>query len=400
MPRQKFSDKSLHALKAPANGQVDHWDTLLSGFGIRVGHGGKKTFQVGTRVNGRYRRFTLKPAFPQLSLADARAQAAKIIADAQRGIDPTEAKAEEKRQLALKRANTFAAVAHDYMIDHCQHLRTRDELQRCLDVDVLPVLGDRPIASIKRTDLKALLREKARTAPISSNRLAALLSSIFAWALDEEIVAGTPATRLPRYGQEKERERSLAPDEIRILWNAFDRCGYPFGTVLKMLLVTGQRRGELVGIKWSEIDGDAWMLPGERSKMGKGHRVPLSTLAREILDGIPHVGEYIFTARGDRPVSGFSVAKRVVEALCSEPVKDWRQHDLRRTCATQMRTIGIDRLVVSKILNHAEGGITRIYDRYAADPEQAAAMERWANRLRQIIGGEPMDNVVQLRSPA
>ena len=275
MPKQKFSDKSLHALKAPASGQVDYWDTLLSGFGIRVGHGGKKTFQVGTRVNGRYRRFTLKPSFPQLSLADARAQAAKIIADAQRGIDPTEARAEEKRELALRRANTFAAVVHNYMIDHCSNLRSRDELQRRLDVDILPVLGDRPIASITRADLKALLREKARTAPISANRSAALLSSIFAWVLDEELVTGTPAMRLPRYGQEKERERNLAPDEIRVLWDAFSRRGYAFGTVLQMMLVTAQRRGELSAMKWSEIDGDAWLLPSERSKDRQGASCPV-----------------------------------------------------------------------------------------------------------------------------
>ena len=127
----------------------------------------------------------------------------------------------------------------------------------------------------------------------------------------------------------------------------------------------------------------------------------MSSLAREILDSIPHVGEYVFPGRGgDKPVVGFSKAKREIDALCATPVKDWRQHDLRRTAATQMRTIGIDRLVVSKILNHAEGGITRVYDRYSADPEKTAAMERWANRLREIISGEAVGNVVQLRAPA
>jgi integrase len=398
MPKHKFSDKSLHALKAPTSGQVDHWDALLAGFGIRVGHGGKKTFQVGTRVNGRYRRFTLKPAFPQLSLADARAQAAKIIADAQRGIDPTAAKAEEKRQALLARTNTFAAVVDDYMIDRCQKLRTRDEIRRQFDVDILPTLGDRAITSITRADLEALLREKARTAPISANRIAALLSAIFTWALDEEIITGSPAIRLPRYGEEVERERNLTPDEIRTLWDAFEKCGYPLGRVCQMLLVTGQRRSEVAEMKWSEIDGDAWVLPGERSKTKKGHRIPLSSLALEILRGVPHVGEYVFTRRGDKPVGGFDKGKERINTLCTTPVEDWRLHDLRRTAATMMRSLGIDRLVVSKILNHAEGGITKRYDRYAADPEQTAAMERWANKLREIISGEPAGKIIQLRA--
>jgi integrase len=157
-----------------------------------------------------------------------------------------------------------------------------------------------------------------------------------------------------------------------------------------MLLVTGQRRGEVAGMKWSEIAEDEWRLPNERAKKGKGHLVPLSSLAREILSSTPQIGEYVLRARQDQPLQGWSNAKERIEG-------DWHLHDLRRSFATQLRSLGVDRVVVSKLLNHAEAGVTKIYDRYAADPEKTAAMERWANRLREIISGTDTDNVVQLR---
>jgi len=187
----------------------------------------------------------------------------------------------------------------------------------------------------------------------------------------------------------------LSAEEIKIVWGVFDGLGYPWGPLYKMLLVTGQRRGEVAGLRWSEINGEGWKLPGERAKKGKGHLVPLSSLAREILDGLPQIGELVFRANTDAPLQGWSRTATRLEKLTS-PVEDWHIHDLRRTFATHLRSLGVDRLVVSKLLNHAEAGVTKIYDRYAADPEKTAAMERWANRLREIISGAPANNVVQM----
>jgi integrase len=138
--------------------------------------------------------------------------------------------------------------------------------------------------------------------------------------------------------------------------------GYPFGTLYKMALVTGQRRGEVAGMKWSEITNEGWKLPGERAKKGKGHLVPLSSLAREILDGTPQIGELFFRSRTDTSLSGWSKAAKRLQKLCG-PMEAWHLHDLRRTMATHMRSLGIDRLIVSKLLNHSEAGVTKIYDR-------------------------------------
>jgi integrase len=384
----KLTDKFLRGLKAPKSGQVDYWDDLLPSFGVRIGTTGRKSFFVGTRIRGKYRRITLKPPYDQLSLADARIQAKQILADAQAGIGPEIRKKRDE-------TGTFGAVAAAFMQDFAHSHRTRDEMQRKIDVD-LAEWRDRQITEIARKDIKELIRVKARTSPIAANRLLSLISKIFNWAVKEELIQASPAIQIDRPGLEVERERSLTADEIRIAWAAFDKFGYPLGPLLKLLLVTGQRRGEVAGMKWCEITADGWRIPSERSKNGKGHLVPLSSLAREILADVPEIGELVFRSHSDTPLQGWSRAAKRLQKLCG-PMEPWHLHDLRRTFATHVRSLGIDRLVVSKLLNHAEGGVTKIYDRYTADPEQSTAVERWANRLREIISGAPATNVVQLR---
>jgi integrase len=382
-----FTDKMLKGLKPRASGQMDVWDTVLPCFGVRVGTTAK-TFFVGVRINGRYRRITLG-RYDRLSLKDARDKARDIISDAQSGITP-----ELKKKREAK--GTFGAVAESFMTDYASEHRTRGEMQRMIN-SYLKEWWDRPISKITRGEIKELLRVKARTAPIMANRLLSLITKIFNWALKEELIESSPAMRIDRPGQETERERSLSADEIKTAWTAFDKLGYPFGTVYMMALVTGQRRGEIAGMKWTEISADGWKLPGERAKKSKGHLVPLSSLAREILDGAPQVGELVFRSHRDAPVQNWSKAAKRLRKLCG-PMEPWHLHDLRRTFATHLRSLGVDRLVVSKLLNHAKAGITKVYDRYSADAEKNAAMERWASRLREIISGATPNNVVQMRA--
>lgn len=386
MATQKLTDKTLKGLRPPRSGQLDVWDELLPSFGVRVGSTGRKSFIIGTRVKGKFRRITLKPQYPALALADAREQARRIIADAQSGISPELRKKREEK-------GTFGAVATAFMEDFANKHRTRGEMQRKIDVE-LREWHDTPITEIARGDIKELLREKARSAPISANRLKSLISKIFTWALKEEIIAASPALSLDPPGgieKDRQRERNLTAEEIKAVWGGCEQVGYPFGPLFQMLLVTGQRRGEVAAMKWSQITPEGWMLPAESAKTKSGHLVPLSSLARDIIGQVPEIGEYVFRSRNDKPLQGWSNAKERIDGLAR--IADWHVHDLRRTFATQLRRLGIERLVVSKLLNHAEGGVTRLYDRYTADPEKTAAMERWANRLREIISGAEADNV-------
>ena len=198
----------------------------------------------------------------------------QIIADAQVGVTPEVRKKREEK-------GTFGAVAADFMRDFAHSHRTRKEMQRKIDVELV-AWHDRPIREITRSDIKERLREKARDGRIAANRLLALISKIFNWAVDEEIIESSPAIRLPRPGEEKDRERVLSAEEIALLWPAFTRLGYPFGDLYKIMLCTGQRRGEVASMKWSQIGADGWRLPAASAKTKVGHLVPLSSLAREI----------------------------------------------------------------------------------------------------------------------
>jgi integrase len=387
-----FTDKTIRGLKHPTKGQVDVWEGgKIKGFGIRVGKE-TKTFFVGVRVNGKYRRISIgqydEGGLAGVSLKEARDKAYQIVGDAHAGVAPEVRKKREER-------GTFGAVAAAFMQDYASKHRTRDEMQRVINRD-LAEWHDRQITEITRSEIKELLRVKARTAPIMANRTKALVSKIFTWALKEEIIDSSPALSLdPPGGSEEDRQRTrkLGTDEIKLVWSSFDKLGYPYGQLFKMLLVTGQRLGEVAGMKWSEIEEDGWHIPNERAKSGKGHLIPLSSLAREILANLPQFGEHVFRSRvQDKSLQSFWTAKAKLDVN----IPHWRLHDLRRTFATHLRSLGVERLVVSKLLNHAEAGVTKIYDRYAADPEKSAAMERWANRLREIISGTPASNVVQM----
>jgi hypothetical protein len=194
MPTQRLTDKLLKGLKPPRSGQLDVWDEVLPSFGVRIGTTGRKSFFVGTRINGKYRRVTLKPAYDALTLAEARSQARKIIADAHAGIGPEVRKKREEK-------GTFGAVAAAFMADYAKDHRTKREMQRKIDVD-LADWHDRQIAEISRGDIKELVRVKARTSPISANRVLSLITKIFNWALKEELIGASPAMQIDRPAKE------------------------------------------------------------------------------------------------------------------------------------------------------------------------------------------------------
>ena len=432
MASTKLTDRAINALKpaSPEQRQYEVWDRVLPGFGVRVSLSGSRSFVVLTRIDGKSRRFTLG-RYPQMTLAEAREAARGVLEDAARGIDPKERQRAEKRERERERRNTFRAVAAEFM-EHRAAARTRAEMQRKLDRDILPELGDEPIRGITRADIRALVKAKAKSAPIAANRTLSLISAIFNYAVDEEIVEVNPAARMKKPGNEVERERVLSGTEICLVWHAAGRIGYPFGPLYQMLILTGQRRGEVASMRWADIRGNEWLIPSERVKGGRGHAVPLSPLALFILESVPRIGEYVFSSgrtpkkpapdsgkrhqRGDKPLQGWGRAKERIDAAILadlrkaaeergddpdgvKPLPEWHVHDLRRTVATGLRTLGVDRLTVSKILNHREAGITKVYDRYSADPEKRRALEAWSRHVEALIRpGSGGAEVVALRA--
>ncbi len=406
--RITLTDRAIRR-KAPATGTMELWDQLLPGFGLRIGRK-RRTFFVMSRlpVKGKIKqvRRTVGTTV-ELSLAEARAKARGMIADLQRGIDPKDAEKIAQREAARARRNTFAAVAEDFMKERAKHLRSKDEYQRKLNVDILPEWGDLPIKEIERADVKALIQKKAATSPIAANRLLALIRTICNYAIDEELISASPAMRI-KPEPESARERVLSATEIRNFWTGLDAAPVetPVRQLLRFLLVTGQRRGEVTGARWDELDfvANEWTIPSSRAKSGKAHVVPLSDLALDLLKDMESAGngsDFVFPgARENAPLVPYSVSQGMRLSLKALKLADnpATPHDLRRSFASGLAELGFPRLTVSKLLNHREGGITAVYDRYGYAEEMRTAMQAWSARLTDIVSGESKpSNVVSLQ---
>jgi integrase len=258
-----------------------------------------------------------------------------------------------------------------------------------------------------------------RGSPVQANRTLARLKTLFKWALDEELIPADPTARVRKVVKEAARDRTLSDDEIRLFWAGCDRLGWPFGPMYQLLLLTAQRRDEVGGVERPEIDIERrlWTIPREKAKNDRTHEVHLSSLAVEILKGLPTIGDrYVLTTSGDRPVSGFSKSKdrldrHMLDLLCAELVEaakdpdrakidDWILHDLRRTAATGMAKLNIAPHVVDKILNHVSGtirGVAAVYNRHAYLDERRAALEAWSRHVESLVRPS-LSNVVELAS--
>jgi integrase len=445
MAKLTLNDKSVRR-DPPATGQIELWDKTFPGFGIRIAAGGSRTYFVMKRLNGKLARRTVG-VHPPLSVmhdaklregefwpAGARKRAREMAEDMARGIDPKPAKASAAAAAAVDDLS-FKGVADKYLADKLQgggaDLKSKAELERKLKAD-LKEWHSRPIAEIRGRDIRELIRTKAQESPIAANRLLSFIKRVFRWAASQDYIDADPAAAIDKPGKESTRDRYLGEDEIRLFWRAADKIGDPAGRLFKLALLTAQRRGEVAGLRRSELGkleyrtqdkttgkevlttGRAWLLPAERTKRGVAHTVPLSPLAAKLIDGAPKlkVGktdmDHVFAsgARGDQPITGWSrfkarlddqIGRLMAEDAGQEydpkthALAPWHIHDLRATAATfmEMDRLGIPRAVISRILNHSEGdgrSMTARYTRHKWDKEAADALDAWADELGRIVG--------------
>ena len=397
MPKMKMTVRGVEAIKPPQSGQIDYWDTGLLGFGIRVSAGGRKTWTLMYRHGGRKRRMKLG-SYPAMTLAAARDRASAALRQVADGEDPAGLKQ------AATRAETFAELADDFLERYAKkRKRSWPTDERTLKRDILPVIGSRKVKDVERADVRRLLQNiTARGATIQANRTHALVSKIFNWAISEDLATVNPAQGIARPGIEQQRDRILTDDEIRAVWKACDQEPPAFGIAVKLRLLTAQSGGEITRMRWQDIDGDWWTVPAEHAKNGLSHRVPLSAQTCAALDEIGDRSQgtgWVFPSpRRDGPlVSNWES----IERIRKHSRVDFVMHDLRRTAASRMTgDLGVNRLTVSKILNHVESGVTTVYDRHSYDAEKRQALEAWGSRLEQIVSGESAadETVVPIRA--
>jgi integrase len=337
------------------------WDALLPGFGLRVTDKGSKSWVVMYRLGGRdapRSRLTLGK-YPALSLAKAREQARATFDDVARGAVPAIA---TKKSAELE---TFASVAEEFIERHAkQRNRSWRESERILRRDVTPEWGPHPIAEISPHDvIKVLDGIVDRGAPVMAKQTHSTIRKLFNWAVDRGVVPTSPCVRLPPPAKAKDRDRVLADEELADVWRASEKLGWPFAPVVRLLILTGQRRQEVASMGWLDVDFERalWTLPREATKADRAHEVPLSNEALAILRALPKTHkELVFTTNGRTPVANFSVAKlRLDNAVALErarrgqtPLADYHLHDLRRTLASGVARLGVAPHVIEKILNH------------------------------------------------
>ena len=251
------------------------------------------------------------------------------------------------------------------------------------------------IDEIRKRGIPGLVRRNSGESDSVARVSHARLSKFFAWLMERRLITANPCTGIWRPNAGPARERVLTDDEVRWFWLACrGQLGEPFEQVFKVLLLTGQRRDEVAGMRWTELSEDrtAWSLPGERTKNKKSHVVPLSRAARDLIATVHKIGDgFVFTTTGESAVSGWSKTKRRLDARIAElagcAALPWTIHDLRRTVATNLQNLEVRLEVTEAVLNHvsgSRGGIVGVYQRYAYDAEKREALDRWAAHIERI----------------
>ena len=371
----KFTNATVTRFKMP-EGKLEHieFDYSMPGFGLRVRNGGKRehrTYILQYKIGPKQRRMTLGNV-AKIGLDDAQRKARKLFGQIAEGKDP----ANDKAVARTEASHTFDVIASEFLRVQQAKLKPRTliETQRFLQKHWKP-LHRLALASISRATVAAQLRVIARDhGLVSADRARAALSAFFTWAMGEGLAEGNPVIGTNKAaGEIKARDRVLTDTELATIWRGLPDNAY--GSIVRLLALTGCRRDEIGSLRWSEINRDARLiaLPGERTKNGRTHDVPLSKAALEIIDSIPRrVNRDFVFGEGKGGFSGWSKAKATLDAQLG--LKPWRLHDLRRTASTRMADLGVQPHIIEAVLNHVSGhkaGVAGVYNRSTYENENA-----------------------------
>lgn len=399
--RRGFTDKFLASLKPRTGGSYDVTDPARRGLTIRVQPTGSKTFFYRYQRGSRMTRLKLGD-YPAVSLREAYEAYADCVRNLNRGEDPR-----QKRLVAQAAGRSVDAggptvgdLAQEFLKRYI-FMKRKDPLaaQRLIELNILKPWRHRPLSSIKRRDGILLLDKIVdRGAPVTANHVAAILSQMFTFGLNRGLIEATPFIRMPRPGgTEEPRSRRLSDEEVRLFWRRLTRTRLHFEirTALKLILVTAQRPGEVALARTAEFDLDRreWRIPGQRSKNGKEHVVPLNDLAIRLLRRLRRrYGEtaYIlptrcWKSRGALPITVRALSQGVRDNAKCFGIEKFTPHDLRRTAASLMTAHRVPRLHVEKVLNHTIDDVAEIYDRHDYAEEKREALDALSAALVTII---------------
>ncbi len=393
----RLTKLNVNALKIPSGkSEAIVFDDEQPGFGVRLRAGGKRTWIAQYRMGEKQRRVTMGTV-EALDPDEARRRAKNIFARVQLGGDPQV----DKHAGKARAHNTLGSVTNKYLSVYAERrlgARTLIEVRRTLTTHWKP-LHEVAADSLKRSAIAGRLAEIAdKNGPFAANRARAYLSAMFNWAIEQGLVDDNPVVGTGKLAKEVSRDRVLSDSELAMVWR---QAGFgDYGRIIKLLILTGQRREEVAGMLWSEVNMETgiWSIGPERTKNGRAHDVPLSDEAQAVLRGVERREhrDYVFGA-GNGPFSGWSKSKAALDKRLraigpkSKPMVTWRIHDIRRTTATRMADIGVQPHVVEAILNHISGskaGVAGIYNRATYSTEKRAALALWATHIQNLVEGD------------
>lgn len=394
---QRLTDRAVKALKAPDGKYKITYDGDIPGFGLRVTKSGVKSFILNYAIHGRERRYTIGK-YPAWSVAAAREEAGKLRQAIDTGHDPM------AERNAKREAPTVNDLCDRYLKEHAPKKRTRSVAtdKHHIDRHIRPALGKMKVAAVEYADVDRLFADVSKTTPITANRVAALLSKMFALAIRWQYRADNPVKGIER-NQEKKRHRYMSADEMRRLTTAL--ADYPYiqkvrasrdealasgrkwrtlhrdkplpklkqsCDAIRLLMLTGARKGEVLAAKWEQFDLNAgtWTKPGATTKQKTDHRIPLSAPALALLSKMPHDDDYLFP---DGDGGHQHDIKNAWAAICERAeINDLRIHDLRHTYASQLVSAGLSLPIIGALLGHTQAQTTARYAHLMDDPLREA----------------------------
>jgi len=427
VPTTKITKRSVDALRPTAK-DFFVWDTELKRFGLKMTPKGAKSYVVQYRMGGREaktQRYTIGKHGSPWTPDSARMEADRLLKLADMGISPVQADRERRREVVDLAFDTYADRFVDVYLK--SNWKAWEDGERNLALHVKPALRGLALPQIKRTDLTPIF-DKLKDRPSAQHATFAVLRKLFNWALDRGdltrvLPTGEEVKVSPLYGMKppkgsKKRQRVLSDEELIAVWQASFKLGHLYGPPTRALVLSGLRLQDVSAAEWREFDRDAgrWIIPESRTKNGLPHLVPITVELAQVLDDRSELqSEYVFSKNGKRPPGGWSSAKKRLDALMLELMKEraaergenpdcvkltpWRLHDLRRTFSTSMAKLGIPTEVIEACLNHisgTKGGVAGVYNVYQYAPEKAEALRAWETHVRSLVSEASVSNVIAL----
>jgi len=373
----RFTDKWLQSGGIiPPSGRIEFADATCPCLHLRVTAKGTRSFSVMLRLGGTLHRETLGK-YPRMTLRDAREAALLRL------------RAVDEGWQALTPAMSLQQLIDAYVERHLKpNTRSWKNIRAALlgsskRPSRLEHLLARKVIQVAKCDVIAVLDcMMAEGKPQAAVNLLRYIKMAFNWAADRDVVPANPFERIRPPARTEERDRVLTDAEIVAIWRASFQLMAPYGQMYRMLFLTGQRRSEVANMRWSEVMGETWTLPRERTKKDRAHTIPLTGTALKTLASLSCYGaeSFVFTTTGGVSASSnFAKVKREIDRMSG--TCGWRNHDIRRTVRSKLAELRVPETVARKVLNHEQGKVDRIYNRYDYLDEKREALERWEKML-------------------